>query len=626
MPAPNKWARFSSDIEAALNHHRAGRIDRATAIYHRVLDKSPDHPDALHMLGVIATSRGRPDYAIQLIERAMSVLADAPDAHLNLGNAHHVAGRSQEAISCYRRALALNPNYAIAHSSLARELNQLKAFADALPHCQRAIALEPRMPEAWLHAGSALRGLGNLKDAGAAFHHALSLRPDLPEALEQLALIAVEESRFPDAVELQQRLITLKPNNRTAIRLLALFLFRAGRADESLDHFKHLLAGEPDYAQGWTSLGWVHRALGHFPEAIACFEKALSIDPDYAEARRSLAATGQQQANEQEIAHLRNALADEERVEGDRVSAGFAVGTLLDSADRYDEAFACFEAANWLHHQTLQQTGRSYDPRQMTSRVDGLITTYDRPALGALSAAASETNRPIFIVGMPRSGTTLVEQILASHSQIFGAGELTEIAEIARRLSAPPEHPPQRDEWSANARREALQYLRRLDNLNTTAFHVTDKQPDNVLHLGLIHALFPRAPVVLVARDPRDICLSNYFQLFAGGNPWSYDLIDCAHRYRETAQLVEHWQQVLPMPPYTIRYEALVADLEGEIRLLLDWLSLPWDPACLNFHATERTVITQSTWQVRQRIYTKSVGRWRSYEAHIQPLLDALGT
>ena len=213
--ARTRWARFADTLNAALAHHRAGRIDRASKLYRRILDKAPDHPDALHMLGVIATSRGETDRAIELISRAMGPLVNHADAHLNLGNAHVIAGRRGEAIACYRRAIALKPELAAAHSSLARELVGVRAFSEALSSAQRAIKLEPGVAEAWLHAGAALRGMGRLTEAEACLREALARRADFPEALQTLAMIAVERSRFADAVALQKRVVWRVPRTPT---------------------------------------------------------------------------------------------------------------------------------------------------------------------------------------------------------------------------------------------------------------------------------------------------------------------------------------------------------------------------------------------------------------------------
>ncbi len=270
--------------------------------------------------------------------------------------------------------------------------------------------------------------------------------------------------------------------------------------------------------------------------------------------------------------------ADVGRHFNERTAAGFARGALLDQADRFDEAFACFAEANALARRTLVEKGRGYDAAAMRRRIDRLIADYPRDMLAATAAAGSASERPVFIVGMPRSGTTLVEQIAASHPLIFGAGELTDIARIADLLPPAPRGPEAAARWAAMARPLGDAHLTRLAGLGGPAARVTDKQPDNLLHLGLIATLFPAARIVLCERDPRDICLSNYFQLFAGGNPWSYALEDCGQRWREVSRLTEHWRRVLPLAMHTVRYETLVGDLEGETRRLLAFLAWSGTP------------------------------------------------
>lgn len=620
----NQWASFAADLDAALAHHRAGRLGRASKLYRRILDKAPGHPDALHMLGVIATSRGDAKQAIELIGRAMGPLASHPDAHLNLGNAHHAAGRPHDAIRSYRRAIALKPEFAAAHSSLARELNALEAFTEALSSAMRARALEPDMAEAWLHAGVALRALGRLGEAEACLSEALARRPEFHEALQTLAIIAAERSRFEDAAALQERVALARPKDANAWRALGVYLFRTGATAAGIEALRRALTIDSDFLAGWNSLGWAYRALGKFDDAVAAYERALKIDPESAEARRSLAVTGRAATSEPELERLAETLSDTKRRLSDRIAAGFARGELLDKMDRFDEAFAGFAEANALVRRALAQAGRGYDAGGMERRVDGLTGQWTPDLFAALGAAANQSDRPVFIVGMPRSGTSLVEQILASHSRVFGAGELTEIGRIAGQLPPLRRDPAQLRDWTSMARSLGSAHVARLGALGGEASRVIDKLPDNLLHLGLIATLFPRARVIFCEREPRDICLSNYFQLFAGGNPWSYDLAECAHRFRQAARLADHWRQVASVAWLSVSYEALVGDLEGESRRMLEFLGLDWEAACLEFHRTERVVVTQSTWQVRQKLFTRSVGRWRHYKNHLEPLFSAL--
>jgi hypothetical protein len=315
-------------------------------------------------------------------------------------------------------------------------------------------------------------------------------------------------------------------------------------------------------------------------------------------------------------------LAEPDRPLADRIAAGFAIGGFLDKAGRHDEAFSHFAAANVLHRQQLAEAGERFDPDALAREVDGVIGR-STPAL--FSAAAGWGNRselPVFIVGMPRSGTSLVEQIAASHSHVFGGGERKDIFHIAEAVLG-RNRDRSIEEWDMDlARQPADRHIAHLRRRGGRALRVTDKMPDNVLYLGIIAVLFSAARIIFCRRDMRDNCLSCFFQRFGEGNGFAYDLADCARRYLEIERLAEHWRRVLPLRMLTVDYEALVADPEGESRRLIEFLGLDWEPACLDFHRTERPVFSASLWQVRRPVFNRSVGRWRHYERHLGPLLE----
>jgi hypothetical protein len=323
-------------------------------------------------------------------------------------------------------------------------------------------------------------------------------------------------------------------------------------------------------------------------------------------------------------------LDDSRSSQPDRATAGFALGKLLNDAERYDEAFGYFARANELVRQERASQGDRFDPAALARQVDEIIATFTPPFFDQHRDWGDRSALPVFIVGMPRSGTTLVEQIAASHPAVIGAGELRDIDRIA---AATGRNPAAWDRQvigtAAAAHMDRLRGLTRADTRGGDAVNsierVIDKMMGNVFELGLIATLFPAARVIVCRREPRDNCLSCFFQYFASGNTFSYDLADCGHRYVQVERLLKHWQQVLPLPMFTMQYEELVADLPGQSRRLIDFLGLPWDPACLQFHRTERAVITASGWQVRRPIYNDAVGRWRNYAKHLKPLLDVLG-
>jgi hypothetical protein len=304
----------------------------------------------------------------------------------------------------------------------------------------------------------------------------------------------------------------------------------------------------------------------------------------------------------------------------ERAAAGFAVAKALDDADRYDEAFAAYDAANRLYRAARTAAGDHFDAADLARRIDRLIVDFTPAFFASVRGWGSPSDLPVFIVGLPRAGTSLVEQIAASHSRVFGAGELRNIGEASAELG-PVEAP-----WTqATVRRAADAHLERLSGLGGGADRVIDKLPDNIFMLGVIATLYPAARIIFCRRDPRDIGVSCFFQNFSAGLlTFSYDLADCGRRIRETERLAAHWHRVLPLRCLDIQYESLVADLEGESRRLVDFLGLAWEPACLDFHSTIRIVQTASSWQVRQPLYHRSVGRWRHYERHLGRLLGEL--
>jgi hypothetical protein len=380
----------------------------------------------------------------------------------------------------------------------------------------------------------------------------------------------------------------------------------------------------PAYTAAWHELGTVLRSSGRFEEALCCFRRAIDLDPDWPEAYRSLAVTGQRAADEAQLRRLEAVLKDRGRSASDRISAGFALGMLLDNAECCDEAFPCFAEANALHRQQRAQAGEYFDIVALRRQEDDLIELATPDFFSAAASWGNPSQAPVFIVGMPRSGTSLVEQIAASHSRVFGAGELHALGKIWDTLSAHNRGLPV-EKWDAGfARRLADRHVGALQALGKGAARVIDKMPDNIFFLWMIAALFPSARVILCRRDLRDVCLSCYFHHFAEGHLYAYDLADCGARALEVGRLATHWLRTLPLEILVIDYEELVSDLEGESRRLIEFLGLEWESACLDFYLTERPVLTASAWQVRQPLSGRSVGRWQRYRGQLKPLLEVL--
>jgi tetratricopeptide (TPR) repeat protein len=630
MAAPNeqknarRMADASRDFQAAYAHDQAGRRDRAEALYRKVLQKVPDHPDALNLLGIIAHERGRHGRAIQLIERALAVMPEFPAAHVNLGNALWASGRRADAAESYRRAIALMPGHAVAHCNLAAIENEQGAFAAGLADADRAIELMPDLTPAYINRANALIGQRRSGEAEAAFLRALELIPDRAETHSEFGSVLADLGRFDEAVASHQRAIALRPADALLHRALGTTLLRSQQFEAAEASCRRALSLAPELAKSWLWLGNTLVARGGIEEAMSCFRRGLAIDPDLAEGYEALAFNGQSAGDEAQLERLAALLADPDRLLSDRIAAGFALGNFLDEADRYDEAFAAVAEANALRRRQLADGGDRFDPGAMRNEIDGVIERCTPAMFSAAAEWGNPSELPVFIVGMPRSGTSLVEQIAASHSRVFGAGERKDIGRLCEEVLEQNRDRPI-EEWDMDfARRLADEHIARLQGWAGGAARVTDKLPDNIFQLGIIAVLFPAARVIFCRRDARDTCVSCYFQRFAEGNAFSYDLGDCGRRLLETERLAECWRRVLPLSMLTVDYEALIADPEGESRHLIEFLGLDWEPACLDFHRTERPVFTSSMWQVRQPIYHRSVGRWRHYQRHLEPLFEVL--
>ncbi len=530
------------------------------------------------------------DRARQSIGRALALEPRNALAHFTLGRAFHLSAQPEPAVRSYRRAVELRPDFALAHCNLAIVLLDLGEHQQALASGARAVELDPNLGEAHMTVGRALLEQQRFAPAEAALRRALALDPGLVQAYDALGRVC---SRF-------------------------------NRSEEALALHRAALALDPQHPPAWYGIGIAHRALGHFDDAIASFRRALAIAPDFAAAHRDLALCQKAAPNEAEVTRMRAILANRSAAVQERAAAAFGLGKFFDDIGDYEEAFRRYAEANSLCREKAEANGLVFQADALRREVDEAIATFTLEFFAARRGWGEPSDLPVFVVGLYRSGTTLTEQILASHRRIFGAGELPDIRRINQRLSHLP-----RDalKWNAaDIATLAHEHLAHLRGLGGAAIRVVDKHPDNVFFLGLIATLFPDAKIICCHRDPRDNVLSCFFQRFIEVMTFSTDIADCARRWQETERIAAHWRRVLPMAIFDLQYETLVADFENQTRRLIDFLGLEWDPACPRFFRTERAVNTPSTWQVRQPIYDSSAGRWRNYERHLEPLLAVLDT
>ena len=461
--------------------------------------------------------------------------------------------------------------------------------------------------------------IGRYRDAETLLARALELAPGFTAARANLATVLHRQGRSAEALQVLDEAMAQDPGNLGHANLRAAALGRLGGFDEAIALYEQVLARAPHQAKVWMSYGHMLKTVGRQADGVAAYRRALALEPALGEAWWSLANLKTVRLDAPDIAAMNAALASGAISDEDRFHLHFALGKAMEDAREDVAAFDHYRRGNALRRRTLD-----YRAGETTRFVDASVATFDAAFFAARTDAGCPAPDPIFVVGMPRAGSTLVEQILASHSRVEGTSELPDIPALARTIPDYPrglaDVPPER------LRELGEDYLRRaaVQRRTDRPFFV-DKLPNNWLHLPLIRAILPNATVVDARRDPRDCCWSNFKQHYARGQAFSYDLADLGRYYRDYVRLTAHLDAVQPGRVHRVQHEALLADPDAEIRSLLTHCRLPFEPACLAPHETERAVRTASSEQVRRPLSQDAVGGWRRFAAQLLPLERALG-
>jgi tetratricopeptide (TPR) repeat protein len=537
---------------------------------------------------------------------------------------HHQHGELAEAESLYRRVLQQEPEHAQALNLLGVVAAQTGRGELAVALLRRAVAAHPA-PDLWNNLGLALEGAGQLDEAAGALGNAIALAPGYVDGHYHLGNVLLKAGRNDEAANAYRRALELRPAHADAANNLGQALQRLGDTAGAETAYRSALQLAPHDAFVHNNLGLLLQDLGNFAEAAAEFRRALDEDSGMVLAWSNLAhVTRCGSADDPIVQGIERRRREVPAGSEDAVLLDYALGKLYDECADYPRAFDCFRRAN-----EAKAAVARFDAERWSAVVDRLIETCTPELLARIGAQASASDLPVFVVGMPRSGTSLVEQIVASHPDAAGVGELDFFNRAAGWLDTEPSQVPAALQrlavdagWLAKMAAAYLEQpeLRALPGRR----RIVDKMPYNFLHLGLIAALFPRARIVHCRRDPLDTCLSIYFTYFEGRHDYTYRLADIAAYWRDYARLMQHWQRLLPDRILQIDYERLVAAPEAESRALLQFIGLDWDARSLDFHAARRAVRTRSNVQVRERLYTRSVGRWKNYAPHLDELRRAL--
>ncbi len=657
MNAPNPGPSLEQRLRAAHAALRAGRAATAERWLRALVHEYPGDVNSRWLLGAALIDQHKTPEALATLGAVVHDAADFAEARVDLARACRCAGRLTEAREHVRHVLERHPRHGHAWLAYGDVLVDLEQYDDARTAFERARECEPDRSR--IEAATAALLADNRRAAEALFREvlqadpahvsalcglaALSLAADVPADAERLLRHALRQSahvplawrglgpvllmlgRLQEAEEAAGYLRKIEPENPQSWIVTAAAAARLMRQEDALAAYERAVLLKPGEVQLHTSIGHVLKTLGRRVESEAAYKAALGVEAGNAEAYWSLADLKNYSFSDTEMATMQALLGDEERKTAGDAQLHFALGKAFEQRAQYSESFSHYARGNSRRRADAPFNIEAFERRsaQIQSFFDG--TFFAGNLEGGHSSAA-----PIFIVGLPRSGSTLIEQILASHSRVEGTMELPNILNIVRDLE---DLVPGRDGYPGSLgtlppeRVAALggRYLAETAPLRHGRAHFTDKLPNNFSHIGLIHSILPNAVVIDARRHPMDCCFSTFKQHFAEGQTFSYDLDDLGRYYRCYLSLMDHWDAVLPGKVLHVQYEQLVADPETHIRRLLGHCGLEFEAACLAFHETRRSVRTASAEQVRQPIYTSSIGYWRHFEAELEPLRASLG-
>jgi len=657
MPASTQKPSFEDSLRQAHAALRAGRVATAERALRALEARVPGEVNCLWLLGAALLAQDKVAESIATLERVLGRVPEFSHARVDLARAYRQDGRAARAREEVRRVLEKMPHHHLAWLAYGDALVDLEQYADARVAFERARQSDPQRQQVEqattalvaddrktserifrdiLHADpshvAALCGLAALSlaadkpnDAERLLRHALKQSPHNPLAWRGLVQTFLALSQLQAAQSAAYRLTKLEPENPQSWITIGLVSTRLMRQKEALEAYEQAARLKPEEVRLRISIGHIHKTLGRRSDSEAAYKAALAIDPAIAEAYWSLADLKNYFFSDAEIAAMQRLLAIDEIKRADAAQINFALGRAFEQREQYADAFYYYARGN-----ALRRLDAPFDIEHFERRAMRIWTFFDTEFFTKHAGGGDPSTAPIFIVGLPRSGSTLVEQILASHSRVEGTMELPNIINITHQFDDMVEN---RDGYPETVGAAPVglftilgsRYLQETAPLRTGREHFTDKLPNNFSHVGLIEAILPHATIIDARRHPMDACFSTFKQHFADGQTFSYDLMDLGRYYRSYLSLMDHWDTVLPGKVLRFHYEDLVRDPETNIRRLLEHCRLPFEPACLSFHETRRSVRTASAEQVRQALYTSGVGHWRHFEKELEPLRLALG-
>lgn len=602
----------------------AERIKAALALY-------PDFARAHEILGELFVKRNQLEQAVQAFTHAIHLSPDSSECHRKLVTVLTKLGRAREAAEATEKFRRRNP----AAAALAEALRcERDGNLDKAERIYRKILMrEPGNVDALWRIGVVAIAGKQYVDAEVFLRRAVDLAPDFAQAWADLVVAQMELEKYDQAVVSAGRMVRMDPSGTMPHLFLANSLAMSGRHDEALAEYRFVTGRVPGHPVALSGMAHLLKTVGRQDESIAAYLECIRANPRHTEAWWGLANMKTYEFKSEEIEAMLRLLRDGDAKAGrasswltstPEVNICISLGVAFEQRGEYQRAFEFFARGN-----KRRRLDEPYDPYQTEQLHDRIIEVFNRDFLEGRSRCGNPDASAIFIVGLPRTGSTLIEQILASHRMVEGTHELPELGELAVGLSVHPgirSQYPDGVEKLDNAALYALgqEYIVRTRKYRMAKPFFTDKNLGNFVHVGLLHLILPNAKIINVRRHPLDSCLGCYKQLFARGMPFSYDLEELGEYYVQYQRLMDHWVAVLPGKVLQVQYEDVVSELPSQVRRILDHCGLPWDDRCLRFHKTRRDVRTASSEQVRQPIYRSSIGLWRHYEPCLGKLIDIL--
>ena len=582
----------------------------------------PEFPRPHAIRGEMRLKQGLLDQAGQDLRRAVELGDEDPNTQVKLGKVLMLQGDREAAKQAVDESMRLDP----ARKQLAEAfaLEQTGKGPEAEKIYRDLLARDPENVDALRLLAWTATTQNQHGEAEILLKRALELAPDFGRAIADLVINQIEQEKIEEGLAYANRMVRIAVDNPDSYLLLGNASAAAGQYTDAIDAYRKSLDMSPDHVGALSGLAHNFKTLGRQDEAIATYKKCIKANPYFTETYWSLANLKTFRFTDEEVKSMEDLLQHPNIPEESQVHLYNALGLEYEGRDNFDQAFDYFRKCN-----EIKRPQEYYDQVATEDLHDRIIKLFDREFVSQASVAGDRGVTPIFIVGLPRSGSTLLEQILASHSLVEGTHELSDLGrvvhQIPRMLKKQARFPESLVEVDAQGFGQIGQaYLDRTSKYRTGQRFFTDKNPNNFAHVGLAHLILPDAIFINARRHPLDSCLGSYKQLFAKGQPFSYDLTDLAEFYIQYVRLMDHWNEVLPGKVLDVRYEDVVDDLETQVRRILKHCGLPFEEQCLRFHETDRAVQTASSEQVRQPIYSSSINLWRHYEQHLQPTIDIL--